>query len=248
MKKVFKTIICIIAMVMAFTSIKMMTKAAYFKTIVTYLPKKETIGTDEAWNIYLQVASGKESISNISSKNKKLTVVLKRVCTDLNTGSKLYCLQMYSKRSGIYKVGYTYTDANGVSSNKIIKIKVTDESPFVSVKLKGKELSKKHENIISGKKGKLVVKMRKGYKLEKIELEKYEYDSSKKGNAEYVTIRLRNKSKIEIPDTPYSHNHGGECYSNARYLAAESHLKITYRDKYSKTKRVVTYTIFNRLK
>ncbi len=247
MKKVIKTVICMIAVFMMVAATRLPTHAEYFDKPYTDLPRKETITVDEVTTITLGVGSGEESISNITSTNKKLIAKLYYVGLDRNSGGKWYYIQMYSKKKGIYKVRYTYTDANGVSTNKILKVNVTDESPFVSVKLSGKELSAEHETFISGKKGKLIVKMRKGYKLKKIELEKYEIDNTGNYFAEYVIKKVKNKSKIKIPDIPFSYYFGGEYGRFEKYTEAESHLIITYRDKYSKREKTATYTIFKRL-
>ena len=252
MKRLMKKMICMVIMLTLLINVSTITKASADVNVTdkayTSLPTKETITTGEITTIRIGVGSSAESISNIKSKNKNLKAKLYVTCTDSTSGGKWYLVHLYSKKSGIYKAAYTYTDANGKQIKKTLKVKVTKEEPFKYVKLKGKKLSSDTENIVKANKAKLSIKMNNGYKLKKIQIVKYKYDST--GNTIEVTTKVKNNSKITISSTPYTDVTRNNDSSIRRYvdsIDAETYIVITYKDKYSKKNKTITYTLIKRL-
>lgn len=255
MKRQIKKMICMIIMLTIIMNLSTKAKAAVGSmdvnvtdTPYTSLPTKETITTGEITTIRIGVGSSAESISNIKSKNKNLKAKLYVTCTDSTSGGKWYLVHLYSKKSGIYKVSYKYTDANGKQIKKTLKVNVTKEEPFKYVKLKGKKLSSDTENIVKANKAKLSIKMNNGYKLKKIQIIKCKYDST--GNTIEVTTKVKNNSKITISSTPrtiVTRNNDSSIRRYADCIDAETYIVITYKDKYSKRNKTITYTLIKRL-
>ena len=121
MRKIKELLLLFIVIAML-GNIRTVTYAEEIGKPYTCLPTKETITVDEETYINIGVGSDAESISQISSKSKKLIVKLVRVCTDPETGGRWYTIDAYSKHEGIYKIGYTYTAASGKQKRKTLKV------------------------------------------------------------------------------------------------------------------------------
>lgn len=252
MKRLMKKMICMIIMLTMLINISTTSKAVIdvimTDTPYTLLPTKETITTGEITTIRIGVGSSAESISNIKSKNKNLKAKLYVTCNDDTSGGKWYLVHLYSKKSGIYKVTYTYTNANGQQSKKTLKVKVTKEEPIKYVKLGKKSLTNENVNIVTANRAKLSIKMNKGYKIKKIELIKNEYTST--GSTTKVTTRVKNNSKIKVSNIPFTviyRRANSTIYTYKKSISAETDIVITYKDKYSKRNKTITYTLIKRL-
>ena len=254
MKRVIKNVIYFTTIILLLSGIRL-SSGAYDTSAAptTDLPARETIAVDEVSSIELSLAGQNEDISDVVSSNKKLIVRVVEKCEYKETGGKWYVLSLYSAKAGKYKIYYTYTDAYGNSSRKFIKVNVTKEEPCKSVTLKGKSLSSSKENILTIKKGRLSVRMNKGYKLKKIEIESYTYDSSNETEigdhkSEWVTKKVKNNKVIKLSTTPNKlvfNGINGFIKSTTGY--AESRIIITYSDKYSKKIKTITYYVYKKL-
>ena len=246
MKKIIRKALCVITALSILCGIRTISFAKVeFDTPYTSLLEKETIIYDEEGEAVLGVGSSAEDLSEFRSTSKNLIVKLFKIETDEATGGRWYTLRLYSKKIGTYKVKYIYTNSNGKRLTKTLKINVTKEKPMKSVKLRGKELEDDRANYVTGKKGKLVVKANKGYKIKKIELWKFENDPSDNSHPKWVCSKVRNNSKIIIPNVPDGSNLiGSDTYIISKYIAARSKLVITYRDKFSKRDKTISYALY----
>ncbi|SEL59965.1 hypothetical protein SAMN04487770_11346 [Butyrivibrio sp. ob235] len=253
MKKKAELFIYTILVLSVLIGIKAVPHAAETKNFFTGLPKRETIAVDEETTIRLVVKSEAESICDVKSNSKKLIVKLVGTGSDFETNRKWYVINAYSKHEGIYKIGYTYKTADSGQKKKTIKVRVTKEKPYMSVKIGDKELYPDKENYLSGNKGKFVVKMTKGYKLKKIEYSKYApMGEGKYVETQWITTKIKNRSRVEIPNIPYSSIYkrpvgNGVFEETIETITASGELLITYVDKYSKKEKQILFKIYKRL-
>ena len=251
MRRITRLFISALTIFTLFSSVKSVSHAESIKAPYTTLSVRETINADEESFVSLGVGSAAESISDIKSNSKKLLVKLVQVRTDKTNGGKWYTVELYSKKKGIYKASDIYTAVDGSQKKKILRVRVTNDEPCESVKIRGKKLTSKSQNFLSFKSGKLLVKMNKGYKLKKIELKKYATLKQEFGENEWEIKKIKNGSKIAISNVPFHARYGiyGETGLGSEYKScvAESELIITYVDQYSKKEKQISYMICKRL-
>lgn len=246
MKKIIKTLFCLGLFFSLMFMVRNVSHAEYMEKPYTLLPKKTTISVEDGGYCLVGVETSAETITNIRSKSKNLRVNLLETVTDKTTGGKWYRIELFSKKPGISKFTYTYTGPSGASQNKTVKVKVTDESPIKFVKIKNKALSSEKPNLIKYSKGKLKVKMNKGYKLKKIEIDRMHIvrESEKAYMTETETITVNNNSVIEIPSQPYEYYRKAKngCVREST-ISADSYLRIIYVDKFSKEVKEIEFEI-----
>lgn len=246
MKKLFNLLVCFTIFFSVITVIRITAYAEYVDKPYAQHPKKVTISVEDGGYCMIGVTSSGETISNIKSKSKNLRVNLIEIDTDKATGGKWYRIELFSKKKGVTKFTYTYTDMAGVQQNKTVKVKATDETPIKYVKIKNKELLQDKPNLIKFSRGKLKVKMNAGYKLRRVEIDR-KYIVRESENAymtDTETITVKNNSTIEIPRQPFEYyrlaRNGCAKKSN---ITASSVLRIVYVDKFSKEVKEIEFTI-----
>lgn len=250
MKKYLKTLVYIAVVFSIAACLKSVARADFEEQPYTNLPKKTTIHVEDEGFCQIGVATATEEISNVRSKNKNLHAKLKETILDESTGGKWYYVELFAKKPGIYKFSYTYTNVNGSKLNKTVKVKATDESPVKYVKIKRKKLIQDKDNYINFDKGKLSVKMKPGYKLKKIVLErncvKDLFDTNYYTETE--SIEVHNNTVIDISNQASGFDvGGGDNHIKATSIAAETVLRIIYIDKFSKEEMQINFEIYKPL-
>lgn len=168
--------------------------------------------------------------------------------TDTHTRTTTYkysdtYISLYGTKKGSYIVSFDVTDKTGaVKCTKTIKVKVDPnvvykKSPIKKITFAGKELYN-HYPFSTKTKGKLVVKLNKGYKLVSIEIGKV----NSKGETVYK--KTKNKKTITLAkSTKYSYENK---YSTTSYkysynqLFPDTDIRITVKN--NKTKEVTQHT------
>lgn len=226
-------------------------------------------------SIFVPFASRTNCISNIKVSKKGLTT--KVTCEERRGkgyNSETYenygIIGLYSEKEGTYKVSFDVLNKKGGKKlySKTVTVYVKYDYPVASFKYAGKT---DVWSIQSKTKGKLSVKMTKGYKLKSIELGKYVYkkaenrdnsegsniDIYKKQETEMVYTKVKNNSTIKLSTVPdyssvyskyYTQYSDGDIYSSFyRYLrdriVANTSVKITYIDKYTKQECTIYYDL-----
>ncbi len=197
--------------------------------------------TQNSSAIHVNLPKGKICyVKNIKTGSKNL--IAKNTHYYTSTSSDEYAnpyasIGLYAKKEGKYTVSYDICDKAGkkLSSGKVT-VYVKNDSPFKSVKFAGKELT---SALTAKKSGKLSVSMNKGYKLKKITVTTY----NKAGKEVVKTMKNNGTLKLgeyaQVNDNSYS---DGSRYFYTS-LAARTHVKITYIDKYTKQECESTYTL-----
>ena len=208
-------------------------------------------------------------ITNIktSSKNLKAKVAYKRYYT--NNDDNYAAIGLYATKQGTYKLSFDVLNKKG--GKKLFTKKVTvyakTDAPFKSVKYAGN--SNLYDLQTKGS-GKLSVQLNKGYKLKSIEVGTYSYvdkvdtnetsensvSIEKRYRTELKYKKVKNNSKITlgtIPSSSYSYRYENtkNDYSSRLYISkslssdliANTYVRITYIDKYTKEEITSSYTI-----
>lgn len=256
------------------TSVSDLKKAVPAK--VRIMPAKEYTSGGYSSNdtIYVPFASHKNCIANIKvSKNAlkaKVTREYKHY-SGLNYDSHYGIIGLYCEKEGTYKVSFDVLKEKGGKKlySKTVTVYVKSDDPIKSFKYAG---STNTWDVQTKAKGKLSVKMAKGYKLKSIEVGKYVYKDKEIKNStneygseqsesqitEMVYTKVKNNSTITLGTIPYydsSYSKSNYQYSDdstynyySKYLwtriLAETSIKVTYTDKYTKKDVTVNYTLY----
>ena len=208
-------------------------------------------------------------ITNIktSSKNLKAKVAYKNYYS--SSEDNYASIGLYATKEGTYKLSFDVFNKKG--GKKLFTKKVTvyakADAPFKSIKYAG---SSNLYDIQKKASGKLSVKLNKGYKLKSIEVGTYSYIDQvdknetsensvaieKKYSTELKYKKVKNNAKITlgtIPSSYYNYRYENEKndYSSYLYvykslssdLIANTNIRITYIDKYTKEEVTTSYTI-----
>lgn len=152
-------------------------------------------------------------------------------------------ISLYATKKGNYTVSFDVTDKTGaVKCTKTIKVKVdpnvvSKKSPIKKITFAGKELYNYYP-FSTKTKGKLVVKLNKGYNLVSIEIGKV----NSKGETVYK--KTKNKKTITLAKSAkysYESNYSKSSYKYSyNHLFPETNIRITVKNK--KTKEVTEHT------
>ncbi len=147
----------------------------------------------------------------------------------------------HARKKGTYTLTVTIKNAKKKTTCKK-QIKVYAEeyaTPVKSIKYAGKLYNAAGANLFAKKSGKLQVTMNKGFKLQKIEVGKFQEKAYKEYSPEPAYVKVKNKKKITLADsTKYKANvysYPGEYYSYESgteydYLYPVTYVKVTYKD------------------
>lgn len=266
MKKIGKMILSsLMALALVLSVVTPATMASAQEEKVTYLKnvpgKKHCIYNKYSSNEYTIAEFNLENYDNkiyvkCSSKNMYAGVTHKNSSysksSDQVQSSGNVRVSAVFKKAGNYKVTVTEKTAKGkVVFTKNIKVYCNTSSPVKKLTLNGKV---RNYSYVTMKSAKAKVTMNKGYKLKKIE-----YGVYKKNSNEMVWKAIKNGGKVVFGKYPYhsgsKNEYGdkdGDYYSYYEYysenLVADTFIRITYIDKYTKENDTVTYHYYRYLK
>lgn len=187
-----------------------------------------------------------------SSANLKAKITKKTSCYSTDYNGKVTnneaagAVGLYAKKKGNYKVTVTIGKKSNKKFAKTVTVQVYayDDYPFKSVKVNNKT-DIYDQYYFSQKTLKFEVKAASGYKIKKIEVGTYKKTTEKDGNydTELVWKTIKNGGKFKLGSVKdgskygYSSDYGSyKSFSNyiRSALAAETFVKVTYTDKYTK--------------
>lgn len=224
--------------------------------------------------IFVPLASYDNCISNIKVSNSALKAKQTHEYKS-ETSDSVYpyyaTIGLYAVKEGTYKVSFDVLTKKGGAKlySKKVTVYVKSDSPFSSVKYAGK--SCESYNIQTKSKGKLSIKMNKGYKLKSIEIGTYtrntpvksdnsreNYISTKTNQTSTLTYKkVKNNSVITLgTSSNYSYTYSLTKSEDYRYIyyylndriLAQTTVKITYVDKYSKQNCEAYYYLYRMAK
>ena len=147
---------------------------------------------------------------------------------------------LYAKKTGKYTLKFAIYDADGnkVSSHKVTVYAKSDQ-PVKKFTYNGK--TDYHNDPAAS--GKIKVTMNSGYTLKKIEVGKDQYKTEEDGtiSSETVWKEVKNGKKITLSTNPYYYKWTSGTISDSyqyismyKYMNAETQIRVTYIDKYTK--------------
>lgn len=157
-------------------------------------------------------------------------------------------ISLYGTKKGTYTVSFDVIDPTGaVKCTKKIKVVVDASvtysvSPIKKITYAGKDISSCYP-YTNKTKGKLAVTLKKGYKLQSIEIGKTD------ANGNVVYKKTKNKKNITLAKSAKYSKTDKPDYSNASYkytyntLFPETEIRITVKNKKTKKVSVHTYTL-----
>lgn len=231
---------------------------------VTEYPSKVRIYPKSMDNYAIEVglASSDYYLKAVKSSSKnlkaKITSKYSSYSTDsdgtVNRDEGEGAVGLYTAKKGKYKVTITVGKKSDSKFSKTISVQVFayDDSPFKSVKAGGKDiLNGGNQYYFSQKTLTFKATAAKGYKIQKIEVGKYKktITNEEKGNynTELTWTTIKNGKSFKLSNVKnsyknsYSNSYSGVSYSYKNVykyirssLAAETIVKVTYTDKYTK--------------
>lgn len=223
--------------------------------------------------IFVPYASYDNCISNIKVSKKGLQAKITRESKYDNPStnySNYGVIGLYATKEGVYKVSFDVLTKKGGAKlySKTVTVYVKSDSPFASATYAGKSnwysLQKKN-------KGKLSIKMNKGYKLKSIEVGTYKKNAPEKSSyssdsysyidtresSSLVYKKVKNNSVITLGtngnySSSYYCSKSDYSYSLSSSLdndiLATTIIKVTYVDKYTKKNAVASYYLYRMAK
>lgn len=225
-------------------------------------PSKERIYSGGWDNSAIQVTltSSDYYLKSVKSSNKNLKAKITQKSSSyrveydgiVSENTAEGAVGLYAKKQGKYKVTITIgkkSDAN-FKQTAAVTVYAYNDYPFKSVKVDNKDIIGGGDNYyFSQKTLKFKATAASGYKIKKIEVGTYKKVESENGNytSELTWKKLKNGGKFKLSSTKDSYKGGSSnSYSGSYYsyrsiykyirssLAAETVVKITYTDKYTK--------------
>lgn len=223
--------------------------------------------------IYVPFASYDNCISNIkvssSALKAKYTSAYKTDSPD-SIYPSFGGIGLYATKEGKYKVSFDVLTKKGGPKlySKTVTVYVKSDSPFSSVKYAGKDIVNR---IQTKAKGKLRIKMNKGYKLKSIEVGTFSRNTPQKKDNSYENYvststyesssltfkKVKNNSVITLgTNTNYNYRYELTKRDDYYYLGhnledtilAQTVIQITYVDKYTKENCIATYHLYRMAK
>ncbi len=210
-------------------------------------------GTSTSYGMYnspieINIDTINQNIANLKSSSPYLKVfcTYKYFSTDSSSSSnKIAKVGIYATKAGKYTVSYDIVDENNaVIKSESVIVKVTKFSnystPFKVAKIGSHNFLKTTSSIVSFKSGKISFKMKKGYKIQKIEVGTYgkvttsDLSSSKSNSMEYVEVK--NNKRIKLGSNTYKYKYEssysyGAYKSESENMDAPTNIRVTYTDK-----------------
>lgn len=221
------------------------------------IPTKARIYTQSVDNsaIEIELVDSGYKLTKLKSSDKNLKVYNtgfeESQYGDYKTEFQIGC---YALKSGTYKVSFTLVKGKKKTA-KTVTVYAKDDSPIKSVKYGGKRLDTYNEAYYGGfgypNSGAFKVTMNKGYKLKRIEVERYIKSSYSSDDYEGVTsdrYEIKNGATVTLSDQAYRHKYESEYYpenaEDTEYMCAETSFIVHYIDKYTKEERTRSYSVY----
>lgn len=236
--KYFKQILCIIL---------------FLTVVVTGLPvnaqaaektQKVRIYGADSWNdqaIEVEFDEYGESIDNIKTDSSNLVAKQTMTQVSKNNGSDDFnkaAIGLYAKKNGTYKVTYDIMNAKGKKKSSVTVAVYVYDYPLKSITYNGKN---RNNNVTTLKSAKIKVALTSGNTVKKLEYGVY----NSKGEMTYKSFK--NGSKVTFGTKPYSYSDdyssddGSNIYKYSNEgMMAETAIRLTYSDKYTKQNEIIT--------
>ncbi|MDY3918803.1 MAG: hypothetical protein SOZ59_07340 [Candidatus Limivivens sp.] len=218
------------------------------------VPKKARVyaGYPNNYGIEFDLANPRYTIKNLKSNSKYLIVKLTR--QDANKSSysgesNEFNIGTYAKKEGTYKISFDVYNGSKKVSSKTITVYAKNDSPVKTCKFSCKTAA---NGLTTAKTSTVKVTMNKGYKLKKIEVGTTKNTKTESGSihSEVVYKTIKNGGKFTLGTQPYiyksqSGNVDSDYYYNSysENITAETVIRITYVDKYTKAEDTRTYSL-----
>ena len=259
--KLFRILAVLFALaltIMAIPSVNV--KAATSSEVKDEIPTKVRIMSRSVYSSAIQIKLVDEGykLKNLKSNNTNLkvynTYVEEATDSDYNTEFRIGC---YARKTGKYKVSFDLVKGSK-KTHKSVTVFAKDDEPIKKVTFGNKRVDYNYTSN-SGNYGRmgypdsgvLKVTMRGGYKLKKIEIGKYETKSYSDGDV-YSSenyVEVSNGATITLSDVPYTYKNTSSSYANeTEYMVAETEIRVTYIDKYTKTEATRIFDIYKLVK
>lgn len=188
----------------------------------------------------VKLAAGEFKIANLKSSSKKNLIVRTTYTDSYSEEGGEARITLYAKKKGKYKVSFDVVDhSNRVKQHHVVKVTATYESAVKKISIGGKTVYDSVNPVFGTAvfpkaKGKLKVKMTKGYSIKSIEMITYD----KTGNSIVTPINNGKKIKLGQFRSKYvssSNRLGYEYWYGDLFADTEFHIK--YIDKYTNEER-----------
>lgn len=227
------------------------------------VPKKVRIRPGSTYDSFeMTLSEPGDVIKNIKTSSNDLkakeTAIHISVSSEGETTRNTRAISLYTAKEGKYTVSFDIMGTNNKKkSSKKVTVYAYSDSPVKEVTLDGEHSF----GLVSKSSGRLQVVMNSGYKLKKIEIGKYvkkTEDDGKSIDTEMKYKTIKNNAKITLSKVPYEYGHESgslnpeeneDSYYQSKYyskswsteIAAETHIRITYIDKYTKEEDTTSY-------
>lgn len=221
--------------------------ASSIPTKVRIFPK-----TVNNYAVTFELPSTGDVIKNVKSSSKNLAVRQTSMSDEkssYNTSNSV-TLGMYAKKTGTYTVTFDiYSAAGKKKSSKKITVYAKSDSPVKKFTYNGKAYAYSANHAASGK---IKVTMNSGYKLKKIEVGKYTVSKTIDGQESNLKwTKVNNGAKITLSKVPHTSSYeygsltdGYYCKRSTKQMDAETIVRITYTDKYTKQSATTFYYFY----
>jgi len=203
-----------------------------------------------AGTVKITLSESGDRVKNVKSKNKNLLAQITAEGYQTNISKKgtstIYNethISFFGKKKGTYTVTFDVVDKNGKKKcTKKIKVyvdkyPVSAPSPIKSVKYAGKDINSYYP-FASVKKGKLKVSVRKGYKIEKIDVKK------RNAKGDWVYTKIRNGAKITLSKREKYTIQDDWQTIKINALFPETQIEIRVRNKKTNESYIYAYSVF----
>lgn len=225
-------------------------------------PSKERIYPGDWDNSAIEVtlASSDYYLKSVKSSNKNLKAKITQKSSNyrvdydgaVSENTATGAVGLYAKKQGKYKVTITIGKKSDANFKQTVSVTVYayNDSPFKSVKVDNKNILDEGDNYYFSQKNlKFKATAASGYKIKKIEVGTYKKVERTNDNydSELTWKTIKNGGKFKLSSVKdnyknsYSNSYSSSYYSYRniyRYirssLAAETVVKVTYTDKYTK--------------
>lgn len=248
MRKVMKKVACCLLAMGMIASFMMVPNVSAMASTAPAKAHAEVMMED---SFEVKFAVGDYKIVNLKSSSKKNLIVR---CTYIDSDSSYAGsarITMYAKKKGKYKVSFDVIDRNNrVRQHHTVKVFATLEPAVKKVSIGGKTLYDAVNPVFGTMvfpkaKGKLKIKMTKGYAIKSIEM----VTCDKAGNS--IVKQVKNGKNIKLGQfrSKFISSANGPGYEYwYGDLFADTELRVTYVDKYTNQESSRYFTVHRRAK
>lgn len=241
MKNMKKIVAVILSFAMALailvpsaTEVQAAAKATVTKAVHLYVGEVK----DDA--IDINFAEKGDNIGNLKTSSKNISAKIVKINRNNVPADCTAQIGLYANKEGVYTVSFDIMDSDDekVSSHSV-KVYANTDIAIKSSTFAGERMNYK---VTDKEKGKLSVKMNKGYTLKKIVVETYDE------NGEQKSKTVKNNSTIDLGRYAYF-SESGEADEEGYYRMDTSFMAVTriwiyYTDKFTKSEASEIYYIY----